>query len=60
MAEAREAISLNLFRKNISVEIVNPLPYYAFGKGFINIIHTIYTCNIIHCETQVYTSLRSL
>ena len=39
-AEAREAISIKSFRKNISVEIVNPPSYYAFGKRFINIIHT--------------------
>ena len=39
-AEAREAISINSFRKNISVEIANPPSYYAFGKHFINIIHT--------------------
>ena len=39
-AEAREAISINSFRKNISVEIENPPSYYAFGKRFINIIHT--------------------
>ena len=38
-AEAREAISIKLFRKNISVEIANPPSYYAFGKRFINIIH---------------------
>ena len=38
-AEAREAISINSFRKNISVEIENPLSYYAFVKRFINIIH---------------------
>ena len=35
-----EAISINSFRKNISVEIENPPSYYAFGKRFINIIHT--------------------
>ena len=28
------------FRKNISIEIVNQPSYYAFGKHFINIIHT--------------------
>ena len=39
-AEAREAISINSFRKNIFVEIVNPPSYYAFGNRFINIIHT--------------------
>ena len=38
--EAREAISINSFRKNIFVEIANPPSYYAFGKRFINIIHT--------------------
>ena len=27
-------------RKNISVEIANPLSYFVFGKRFINIIHT--------------------
>ena len=37
-ADAREAISITSFRKNISVEIVNPLSFYAFGKRFINII----------------------
>ena len=37
-AEAREAISITSFRKNISVEIVDPLSFYAFGKRFINII----------------------
>ena len=38
--EAREAISIKSFLKNISVEIANPPSYYAFGKRFINIIHT--------------------
>ena len=31
---------MNSFRKNISVEIANPSSYFAFGKRFINIIHT--------------------
>ena len=39
-AEARESYSINVFRKNISVEIVNPPSYYVFGKTFNNIIHT--------------------
>ena len=39
-AETREAISTNSFRKNISVEIVNPPSYHVFGKRFINIIQT--------------------
>ena len=39
-AEARETISINSFRKNISVEIANSRSYFTFGKRFINIIHT--------------------
>ena len=47
-AETRETISINSFRKNISVEIVSPPSYHVYGKRFINIIHT-------KTETQVHT-----
>ena len=56
-AEARETYSINVFRKNISVEIVNPPSYYVFGKRFDNVIHTKLRNNCVF--SMIFTNVTS-
>ena len=60
-AEARETILINSFCKNVSVEIINQPSYNAFGKRFINIIHTKlrHKC-ILHYHYDLYKRISQI